>query len=70
MSKIYDEDIQEIIDDYSYKYSSNIYIIVDEKVLYASNNYENKYSQIILPINLNLIKEKSITRVKNNKFNK
>ena len=69
MSKIYDEDIQEIIDDYSYKYSSNIYIIVDEKVLYASNNYENKYSQIILPINLNLIKEKSITRVKNNKFN-
>ena len=69
MSRLYDEDIQEVIDDYSYKYSSNIYIISDNKVLYASNNYENKYSQIIIPINLNLIEEKVITRVKNNKFN-
>ena len=25
MTKLYDEDIQEVIDDYSYKYSSNLY---------------------------------------------
>ena len=69
MTKLYDDNIQEVIDDYSYKYSSNIYIIANNKVLYASNNYENKYSQIILPININLIQDKTITRVKNNKFN-
>lgn len=65
MTKLYDDNIQEVIDDYSYKYSSNIYIIANNKVLYASNNYENKYSQIILPININLIQDKTITRVKN-----
>ena len=35
MSRLYDEDIQEVIDDYSYNYSSNIYII-------AHNVHNNK----------------------------
>lgn len=71
ISKNDSTDIQYTIDNYAYRYSVNIYIISNNRVIYISDisNKLNSSFQGNISINLNLLKEKEITRIKNDKLN-